>query len=171
MPVICDTAFMFLTSGFLTDQPVCGGRAGIRFESSHLRPLQGGTEARVAGLSRQPAHTRVGEGWRILPAPVGHVDLPQADPRRQRLEWVWRTQDHGGREARIWTNSQENQSFGLVTVKAAILPNINGVFFATKSISGFWYQHYFRWKNKPCNQQRSFEMKPGEIGYSWTNGR
>ncbi len=72
----------FLTSRFFTDQAVGGGRAGVGFKTSHLCPLQVCTEAWVAGLSRQPSQAGVGEWWRVLPAPVGYIDLPQANPGR-----------------------------------------------------------------------------------------
>lgn len=76
----------FLTGRFFTDEAVAGGRAGVGFETGHVGSLQVGAEARVAGLSGQPSQAGVGEGWHVLPAPVRHVDLPQADPGRQRLQ-------------------------------------------------------------------------------------
>ena len=75
-----------LTGGFFTDQAVGGGGAGVGFEPGGLRPLQVGAEARVAGLARRPPQAGVGEGRRVLPAPVRHVDLPQADPGSQPLQ-------------------------------------------------------------------------------------
>lgn len=76
----------FLTGRFFTDEAVAGGRAGVGFETGHVGSLQVGAEARVAGLSGQPSQAGVGEGWHVLPAPVRHVDLPQAHPGRQRLQ-------------------------------------------------------------------------------------
>lgn len=76
---------LILTGRFLADEAVRGGRARVGFEAGHLRPLQVGAEPRVAGLTGQPAQAGVGEGGRVLPAPVGHVDLPQTHPGRQHL--------------------------------------------------------------------------------------
>lgn len=75
-----DSFLLILTGRFLADEAVRGGRARVGFEAGHLRPLQVGAEPRVAGLTGQPAQAGVGEGGRVLPAPVGHVDLPQTHP-------------------------------------------------------------------------------------------
>lgn len=75
-----------LTCRFLTYEAVGGGRAWVGFESSHLRPLQVGAEARVAGLPGEPAQAAVGEGGHVLPAPVGHIDFPQTHPGGQTLQ-------------------------------------------------------------------------------------
>lgn len=78
-----------LTRGFLTDEAVGGGGARVGPEARRLRLLQVGAEAGVTGLAGQPAQAAVGEGGRVLPAPVRHVDLPQAHPGRQPL-WARR---------------------------------------------------------------------------------
>lgn len=87
-----------LTRRFLTDEAVGGGRARVGFESGHLCPLQEGAEARVAGFPGEPAQAAVGEGGHVLPAPVGHVDLPQAHPGGQTLQ--------GGRTALLCASLQ-----------------------------------------------------------------
>lgn len=72
---------MRLTSSFFTDEAVSSGCARIGPEPRLLRLLQVGTEARVTGLTGQPAQAAVGEGRHVLPTPVGHVDFPQSHPR------------------------------------------------------------------------------------------
>lgn len=74
------------TCSFFTNEAVCGGRARIGPQPRHLGLLQVGAEAGVAGLAGQPAQAAVGEGTHVLPAPVRHVDLPQAHPWRQPLQ-------------------------------------------------------------------------------------
>lgn len=59
-----------LTSSFFTDEAVGSGSAWICPKARHLRLLQVGTEARVTGLTGQPAQAAVGEGGHVLPAPV-----------------------------------------------------------------------------------------------------
>lgn len=58
--------------------------AGLRLQAAGRRLGQVSAEARVAGLAGQPLQAGVGEGRHVLPAPVGHVDLPQPHPGRHR---------------------------------------------------------------------------------------
>lgn len=81
------------TCSFFTNEPVRGGRARIGPQPQHLGLLQVGAEAGVAGFAGQPAQAAVGEGTHVLPAPVRHVDLPQAHPRRQPLQREWRERE------------------------------------------------------------------------------
>lgn len=62
--------------------PVDRVDAGLGLQAAGRRLGQVAAEAGVAGLAGQPLQTGVGEGRHVLPAPVGHVDLPEPDPGR-----------------------------------------------------------------------------------------
>lgn len=67
--------------GFLADEAIGHGRARVRFQARHRGPFEVRTEARVVGLPGKPLQRGVREGRHVLPAPVGYVDLAQANPR------------------------------------------------------------------------------------------
>lgn len=56
--------------------------AGLRLQAAGRRLGQVAAEACVTGLAGQPLQAGVGEGRHVLPAPVGHVDLPEPHPGR-----------------------------------------------------------------------------------------
>lgn len=66
----------------LAQAPVHRVDAGLRLQAAGRRLGQVAAEASVAGLAGQPLQAGVGEGRHVLPAPVGHVDLPKAHPGR-----------------------------------------------------------------------------------------
>ena len=95
-----------LTDVLLADEALGLGGAGVGPEAPQQRLLQVGTEARVVGLPGQPAQAAVGEGRHVLPAPVRHVDLPQAHPGGQRLQ--------GGRHTCLCVRAQRFTFTGIV---------------------------------------------------------
>lgn len=58
--------------------------AALRLQAAGRRLGQVAAEAGVAGLAGEPLQAGVGERRHVLPAPVGHIDLPQPHPRRHR---------------------------------------------------------------------------------------
>lgn len=71
---------IFLTWTF-TKTPIHRVDTGRRLQSVESGLSQVPTKTSVTGLARQPLQRGVGEGGHILPAPVGHIDLPQTHPR------------------------------------------------------------------------------------------
>ncbi len=90
-----------LTDWFLTDESVCVGSAGICPEARDLSSLQVSTEAWVIGLTWQPLQRGVSERRHVLPAPVWHVDLPQANPWGQFLHDK-RNESHQQNQERLY---------------------------------------------------------------------
>lgn len=58
--------------------------AGLGLQAAGRWFSQVATESGVAGLPGQPLKAGVGERGHVLPAPVGHVDLPESHPGRHR---------------------------------------------------------------------------------------
>lgn len=56
--------------------------AGLSFQPAGCRLSQVATEPGVTRLSGEPLQGGVGERRHILPAPVRHIDFPEAHPRR-----------------------------------------------------------------------------------------
>ncbi len=90
-----------LTDWFLTDESICVGSAGICPEARDLSSLQVSTEAWVIGLTWQPLQRGVSERRHVLPAPVWHVDLPQANPWGQFLHDK-RNESHQQNQERLY---------------------------------------------------------------------